>query len=45
MGFAKQVANRIIFMDQGEIVEENHPDYFFTNPKWDRTRKFLSQIL
>ena len=45
MGFAKQVANRIIFMDQGEIIEENHPDEFFTNPKWDRTQKFLGQIL
>ena len=45
MGFARQVANRIIFMDQGEIVEENHPEEFFTNPKWDRTQKFLSQII
>jgi len=45
MGFAKQVANRIIFMDQGEIVEENHPDQFFSNPRWDRTQKFLGQIL
>lgn len=45
MGFAKQVANRIIFMDQGEIVEENHPDAFFANPRWDRTQKFLAQIL
>ncbi len=45
MGFAKQVANRIVFMDAGEIVEENHPEAFFTNPKWDRTHKFLSQIL
>lgn len=45
MGFAKQVANRIIFMDQGEIVEENQPEEFFTNPRWDRTQKFLSQIL
>lgn len=45
MGFAKQVANRIIFMDAGEIVEENHPDEFFTRPKWDRTQKFLSQIM
>ncbi len=45
MGFARQVANRIIFMDGGEIVEENHPDQFFTHPKWDRTQKFLSQIL
>lgn len=45
MGFAKQVADRIIFMDSGEIVEENHPDEFFTHPKWDRTQKFLDQIL
>ena len=45
MGFAKQVANRIIFMDAGEIVEENHPNEFFTHPKWDRTQKFLSQIM
>lgn len=45
MGFAKQVANRIIFMDQGEIVEESHPEEFFANPRWDRTQKFLSQIL
>jgi len=45
MGFARQVANRMVFMDQGEIVEENHPEEFFTNPKWDRTQKFLSQIL
>jgi len=45
MGFARQVANRIIFMDGGEIVEENAPDEFFTHPQWDRTQKFLSQIL
>lgn len=45
MGFARQVANRIIFMDEGEIVEENYPDEFFTHPRWDRTQKFLSQIL
>lgn len=45
MGFARQVANRILFMDQGEIVEENHPEEFFTSPKWDRTQKFLSQII
>ena len=45
MGFAKQVANRIIFMDVGEIVEENQPDLFFSNPRWDRTQKFLNQIL
>ncbi len=45
MGFARQVANRIIFMDAGEIVEENNPEDFFTHPRWDRTQKFLSQIL
>lgn len=45
MGFAKQVADRIIFMDSGEIVEENHPDQFFTHPQYDRTQKFLKQIL
>ncbi|MCD4722804.1 MAG: amino acid ABC transporter ATP-binding protein [Desulfobacula sp.] len=45
MGFAKQVANRILFMDQGEIVEENHPDKFFISPKYDRTQQFLSQII
>jgi general L-amino acid transport system ATP-binding protein len=45
MGFAKQVANRIIFMDAGEIVEENSPDEFFTHPRWDRTQNFLSQIM
>ena len=45
MGFAKQVANRIIFMDQGEIVEENNPSAFFANPRWDRTQKFLHQII
>jgi general L-amino acid transport system ATP-binding protein len=45
MGFAKQVANRIIFMDSGEIVEENNPEDFFASPKWDRTQKFLRQIL
>ena len=45
MGFAKQVANRILFMDSGEIVEENHPDEFFSSPKYDRTQQFLSQII
>lgn len=45
MGFAKTVANRIVFMDQGEIVEIATPDEFFTNPKSARTREFLSQIL
>ena len=45
MGFARQVANRIIFMDQGQIVEENVPAEFFTTPRSERTRQFLSQIL
>lgn len=45
MGFARTVADRIIFMDEGEIVEEDDPDSFFTNPRYDRTRSFLSQIL
>ncbi|MCC7045558.1 MAG: amino acid ABC transporter ATP-binding protein, partial [Alphaproteobacteria bacterium] len=45
MGFARTVANRIIFMDQGEIVEQNEPKEFFANPKSERTRLVLSQIL
>ncbi|MGR3913072.1 MAG: amino acid ABC transporter ATP-binding protein [Gammaproteobacteria bacterium] len=45
MGFAKTVANRVIFMDGGEIIEENTPDLFFDHPKHDRTKLFLSQIL
>ena len=45
MGFAKLVANRVIFMDGGEVVEENDPHEFFDNPKVDRTQLFLSQIL
>ncbi|WP_167367227.1 amino acid ABC transporter ATP-binding protein [Solemya elarraichensis gill symbiont] len=45
MGFAKTVANRVIFMDGGEIIEENEPDEFFNNPQSDRTKLFLSQIL
>ncbi len=45
MGFAKQVANRVIFMDQGQIVEQNSPEEFFSNPKSERTKQFLSQIL
>ncbi|MBK1664705.1 ABC transporter ATP-binding protein [Rhodospirillum rubrum] len=45
MGFAKTVADRVIFMDQGQIVEENAPAEFFTNPQNDRTKLFLSQIL
>ena len=45
MGFAKAVANRVIFMDQGQIVEENSPEEFFHHPKSDRTKDFLSKIL
>jgi general L-amino acid transport system ATP-binding protein len=45
MGFAKTVANRVIFMDVGEIVEQNEPAEFFNNPQSDRTKLFLSQIL
>ena len=45
MGFAKQVADRIIFMDGGEIVEQNTPEEFFNNPQNDRTKNFLNQIL
>ena len=45
MGFARKVANRVIFMDQGEIVEENEPEQFFMNPQSERTKLFLSQIL
>ncbi|MFT5132373.1 MAG: general L-amino acid transport system ATP-binding protein, partial [Gammaproteobacteria bacterium] len=45
MGFARQVANRIIFMDEGKIVEQNDPEYFFEHPKSERLKLFLSQIL
>jgi general L-amino acid transport system ATP-binding protein len=45
MGFATRVADRIIFMDEGQIVEQNEPQEFFNNPKNDRTKLFLSQIL
>ena len=45
MGFARQVANRVIFMDAGQIVEQNEPVAFFTNPQHERTKLFLSQIL
>ncbi|MBC7728796.1 MAG: amino acid ABC transporter ATP-binding protein [Microbacteriaceae bacterium] len=45
MGFAKAVANRVIFMDQGQIVEQNEPHAFFDNPQSDRTKDFLSKIL
>ena len=45
MGFARKVANRVIFMDEGEIIEENNPETFFNKPRNDRTKLFLSQIL
>ena len=45
MGFARKVADRVIFMDEGQIVEQNEPEAFFNNPKSDRTKLFLSQIL
>lgn len=45
MGFAKSVAHRVLFMDEGEILEENEPEEFFNNPRNDRTKLFLSQIL
>ena len=45
MGFAREVGDRIVFMDAGEIVEENSPEEFFNNPKSDRAKKFLSEIL
>jgi ABC-type polar amino acid transport system ATPase subunit len=45
MGFAKQVADRIVFMADGEIVEQNTPEEFFNNPQNERTKLFLDQIL
>ncbi len=45
MGFARKVANRVIFMDRGEIIEQNTPEQFFDNPQNERTKLFLSQIL
>ncbi len=45
MGFARSVADNVVFMDNGEIVEMNPPEEFFDNPKNDRTKLFLSQIL
>ena len=45
MGFAKKVADRIIFMDEGNIVEEGNPENFFKSPKTQRCRTFLNQIL
>ena len=45
MGFARKVANRVIFMDEGQIIEEKDPESFFNNPESERTKLFLSQIL
>ena len=45
MGFAKEVADRVIFMDAGAVVEVGTPEHFFENPEHDRTKLFLSQIL
>jgi general L-amino acid transport system ATP-binding protein len=45
MGFAKEVADRIVFMDEGKIIEEKAPTEFFENPESERTKLFLSQIL
>ena len=45
MGFARQVANRVIFMDAGQIIEANAPEEFFSHPQHERTKLFLSQIL
>ncbi|MEM9060980.1 MAG: amino acid ABC transporter ATP-binding protein [Pseudomonadota bacterium] len=45
MGFARKVADRVVFMDAGEIIEENDPESFFSNPGSDRTKKFLDQVL
>ena len=45
MGFAREVADRIIFVDKGKILEDATPDDFFDNPKTDRAKQFLSQIM
>jgi general L-amino acid transport system ATP-binding protein len=45
MGFARQVANRVVFMDGGQIVEINEPEAFFSHPQHERTRTFLGQIV
>jgi polar amino acid transport system ATP-binding protein len=43
MGFAEEVANRVIFMDNGEIIESGHPEELFTNPRFERTKAFLNR--
>jgi aspartate/glutamate/glutamine transport system ATP-binding protein len=45
MGFARRVADRVVFMDEGRIVEEGTPDDFFDNPQNERTKRFLNQIV
>jgi polar amino acid transport system ATP-binding protein len=45
MGFAREAAHRVVFMDEGRIVEEQKPDDFFNNPQHDRSKEFLSKIL
>ena len=45
MSFAKKVATRVLFMDEGEIVEQNSPDELFANPKHPRLKEFLSKVL
>jgi polar amino acid transport system ATP-binding protein len=45
MGFAREVADRVIFMDEGALIEQNTPDEFFNNPQHERSKLFLSKIL
>ncbi|HUS21571.1 MAG TPA: amino acid ABC transporter ATP-binding protein, partial [Aeromicrobium sp.] len=45
MGFARHSANRVVFMDEGRLVEQNSPEQFFTNPQSERAKDFLSKIL
>ncbi len=45
MGFARKVANRVIFMDEGKIIEDTHKDDFFNNPQSERAKDFLAKIL
>ena len=45
MGFAREVANRVIFMDEGQIIEQNEPEQFFDNPTSERAQNFIGQVL
>ncbi len=45
MGFAREVADRVLFMDQGKLVEEGRPEHFFVEPQEERTKAFLKQVL